>query len=225
MRKNRIIILGTVLIIAAFAIPLESLAQTRGSRGTVSQSPALAKDDEEKKILAVIDDINQNQSNAPGRITDTSTARLLRFLVQATNAKNVVEIGTSVGHSALWMLLGLKATDGHLTTFDIDPEAVKRARRNFDNAGVGDRVTIIEGDAHVEVKVLKDPIDLLYLDADKGGYLDYVQKLMPLLRPGGIIAADNFNMTNQDFRDALTKDPNLETLFLSRDMSVTLKKR
>ena len=233
MKKNRAKILGTVLLVAVIVIPLILQAQPRGGRGkrggrggtsSSLQSPALAKDNEEKKVLAVLNDIIRNQSDAPGRIVPTDTGRLLRLLVEATNSKNVVEIGTSVGHSALWMLLGLKATGGHLTTFDIDPWAVKRARQNFDNAGVGDLVTIIEGDAHVECKALKDPIDLLFLDADKEGYLDYMEKLMPLLRTGGIISADNINMMNQAFIDAITKNPDLETIFLG-NVSITLKKR
>lgn len=225
MRKNRMITIGIVLLSAVVAIPLLSGARLWSGWGADASSITLAKNDAEKKILAVIDDIIENQSNAPGRITRTGNARVLRFLVEATNAQSVVEIGTSVGHSALWMLLGLNATGGHLTTFDIDPEAVRHARQNFDNAGVGNRVTIVEGDAHEKYKVISDPIDLVYLDADKGGYLDYLNKLLPLLRPGGIIAADNINMTNQEFRDAITQNPNLETLFLQGDMAVTLKKR
>jgi hypothetical protein len=116
-RKTKFIVI--TLFIAGIVIPPILQAQSiRGKgmrigwRGSPSslQNPALAKDEEEKKILAVLDDIVRNQSDAPGRITGTDKARVLRFLVEVKNAENVVEIGTSVGHSALWMLLGLKAT-------------------------------------------------------------------------------------------------------------------
>jgi len=91
-------------------------------------------------------------------------------------------------------------------------------------------VTLVEGDAHEEVTKLKEPIDVLFLDADKEGYIDYLNKLMPLLRPGGLILAHNMNPGQADPRyvEAITTNPDLETLFLHMDgagVGVTLKKR
>ncbi len=91
-------------------------------------------------------------------------------------------------------------------------------------------VTLVEGDAHVEVVKLKEPIDLLFIDADKEGYLDYLNKLLPLVRPGGLIAAHNMNRPSPDPRyvEAITTNPDLETIFLNMHaagMAVTLKKR
>ena len=115
--------------------------------------------------------------------------RLLRVLTEAIGAKNVVEIGTSNGFSALWFCLGLQATGGKLVTHEIDPYVASLARVNFKKAGVDHMVTIVLGDAHKEVTKLKDPIDLLFIDADKPGYADYLDKLLPLVRPGGLIVA------------------------------------
>ena len=86
------------------------------------------------------------------------------------------------------------------------------------------------GDAHVEAAKLRDPIDLLFLDADKEGYLDYLRKLGPLVRAGGLIVAHNMASPRPDPRyvEAVTTDPALETVFLNMHeagVGVTLKKR
>ena len=80
------------------------------------------------------------------------------------------------------------------------------------------------GDAHETVKKLKDPIDILFIDADKEGYTDYLEKLLPLVKPGGLILAHNIDQVGQDFIDAITTNPNLETVQLE-GVTVTLKKR
>ena len=86
------------------------------------------------------------------------------------------------------------------------------------------------GDAHAEIAKLKDPIDLLFIDADKGGYLDTLQKLLPLVRPGGLIVAHNMASPAPDpgYVRAVTTNPDLETVFLNMHdagVGVTLKKR
>ncbi len=95
---------------------------------------------------------------------------------------------------------------------------------------MADLITLIEGDAHKEVPKGKQPVDLIFLDADKSGYVDYLKKLLPRLRPGGLILAHNMNRRQADpnYVKAITTDPQLETLFLhmqATGISVTLKKR
>ena len=116
---------------------------------------------------------------------------MLRLLAEASRPRNVVEIGTSNGYSRLWFSLALSKTGGHLTTFDIDKGRFEMARNNFKKAGVDGIVTQVLGDAHREVARLKDPIDLLFIDANNQGYFDYLTKLLPLVRPGGLIVAHN----------------------------------
>jgi caffeoyl-CoA O-methyltransferase len=145
-------------------------------------------------------------------------------------AKHVVEIGTSIGYSGIWFCLALESTGGKLTTFEIDAQRAAMARKNFQRAGVEKRVTLIEGDAHQEVLKIKEPIDILFLDADKEGYLDYLQKLLPRVRPGGLIVAHNMNERQADPRyvKAITTNPELETVFLNAGadgIGVTMKKR
>jgi methylase of polypeptide subunit release factors len=81
--------------------------------------------------------------------------------------KLVQEIGTSNGISAIWFGLALRKTGGRLITHEIDPDAAALARKNFAIAGVGELVTIVEGDAHKTVSGLKGPIDLAFIDAGK----------------------------------------------------------
>jgi caffeoyl-CoA O-methyltransferase len=153
--------------------------------------------------------------------------RLLRLLTEATEAKHVVEIGTSNGYSGIWFCLALRTTGGKLTTYEIDEYRASLARENFKRAGVDQIVTLIEGDAHETVKKLKESIDILFLDADKEGYIDYFNQLLPLVRPGGLILAHNVGSAGPDFFNAITTAPNLETVFQGRgrDLSLTLKKR
>lgn len=190
---------------------------------------ALAKNNAEKKVLAVLEDMGRNREMRAANVP-TEDGRLLRLLVEAIDAKHVVEIGTSTGVSGTWMGLALKKTGGKLTTHEIDPGRAKTAMANFKRAGVDKFITIVEGDAHQTVSKIKDPIDLLFLDADKEGYIDYLDKLLPLVRPGGLIIAHNMNPRQADARfiEAITTNPDLETLLLHKEgtgVSVTLKKR
>jgi predicted O-methyltransferase YrrM len=191
------------------------------------EKPPLASDDAEQHILAVLEDVNRNQREMSVSPTD---GRFLRQMAEAVGAKRVVELGTSTGYSGLWFALALRTTGGHLYTHEIDSQRAKIARENFQEAGVEDLVTIIEGDAHQTVTQHKEPIDVLFLDADKEGYIDYLTKLLPLVRPGGLILAHNMRRPAPDPRyiEAITTSPELETTFVLMDGSgigVTLKKR
>jgi caffeoyl-CoA O-methyltransferase len=190
--------------------------------------PALAAADDEAAILRVIDDVGRNQRQG-NMLVPEEDGRLLRVLAASSGAKSVVEIGTSVGYSGLWLALALRTTGGRLTTFDIDPERLARARDNFERARVASLVTTVLGDAHEEVQKLTGSIDLVFLDADKEGYLDYLRKLRPRVRVNGLIVAHNMVYPTPDprFVEAITRDPGLETVFLNMQgagVAVTLKK-
>jgi caffeoyl-CoA O-methyltransferase len=190
-------------------------------QGPVVNRPPVAGSPAEKRILGVLD-----QMVTGGELylaIDADNGRMLRLLAETAGAKNVVEIGTSTGYSGLWICLALHSAGGRLKTFEIDPARAEQARKHFEQAGVDGLVEVVVGDAHENVKRLKDPIDLLFLDADKEGYASYVQALLPLVRPGGLIAADNVAMA-PDYIKAVTTDPQLDTVFFGR-FAVTLKKR
>jgi len=199
----------------------------RGGASQMENSPK-PNTELEKKILNVLDDMNKNQSRGMMNVP-IEDGRLLRVLTEAMNAKHVVEIGTSNGYSGIWLCLALQSTGGKLTTYEIDARRAELARENFKRAGVDKIVTLVEGDAHNEITKLKEPIDILFIDADKSGYIDYLNKLLPLVRPGGLIIAHNVNMRGQlqDYVTAVTTKAELETVFYQQGagVSITLKKR
>jgi len=204
-------------------------AQGPDSKDALFSSKSQAKSDKEQKILDVLKDIGSNQQRG-NMLVPADDGRILRLLAESIGAKHVVEIGTSVGFSGTWFCLALQQTGGKLTTYEIDTDRAAKARENFKRAGVDGIVTLVEGDAHEEIKKLKEQIDILFLDADKKGYLDYLEKLLPLVRPGGLIIAHNMTKSMADPRyvKAITTNPDLETLFLNMEksgMGVTLKKR
>ena len=223
-----------LLCIAALAAGAQTRAQRRrGGRlygGSASiQRPPMPKTAQERKILAVLEGMRADQSKGMQNVSPDD-GRLLRLLTETAGAKHVVEIGTSNGYSAIWFCLALRATGGKLTTHEIDPRRAALARANFKRAGVDHLVTLVEGDAHKEVAELRGPIDIVFLDADKPGYVDYLNKLLPLVRPGGLVIAHNMCRPAPDpnYLKAITTSPDLDTIFLhmqAAGVGVTMKKR
>jgi len=193
---------------------------------TLERAP-LAGSADEKRVLAVLEDVYRNHRYLSVPEED---GRVLRILAESIGAKHVVEVGTSTGYSGLWILLALMRTGGRLTTYEIDRGRHELARENFERAGLLKQATLVLGDAHAEITKLKDPLDLVFIDADKEGYPDYLQKLAPLVRPGGLIVAHNMASPPPDPRyvEAVTTSPAYDTVFLnmhSAGVGVTLKKR
>ncbi len=185
----------------------------------------ITKTEEEKKILAVLNNMRTNQNRGMMNVPE-GDGRLLRLLTETVGAKHVVELGTSNGYSGIWFCLALRKTGGKLTTYEINARRASLARENFQRAGVDKLVTLVEGDAHEEVTKLKEEIDIVFLDADKEGYIDYLNKLLPLVRPGGLIIAHNITPQQADpeYVEAITTNPDLESV-LYGGVSLTLKKR
>ncbi len=192
-----------------------------GPGGGEANAAPTARNDAEKRILDTASQVS-HYLNVPEQ-----DGRLIRLLVESSGARNAVEIGTSTGYSGLWFALGLQVTGGKLTTFEYDAGRAATARENFRKAGVDSLITVVEGDAHQKVKALKGPVDIVFIDADKEGYPDYLKQVLPLVRPGGLILAHNISgrSSNPDYMDAVTSDPALETILVNGQMAVTLKKR
>jgi predicted O-methyltransferase YrrM len=212
---------------AAAALLAASTLATAQSRGGAREAPPLAGSPQERRVLEALEDVYRNHRYLSVPEED---GRLLRILAESIGARHVVEIGTSTGYSGLWLLLGIARSGGRLTTYEIDRARHDIARRSFERAGLGAQVAQVLGDAHEELKKLSEPIDLLFLDADKEGYLDYLTRLRRLVRAGGLIVAHNMASPPPDpaYVRAVTADPALETVFLNMHgagVGVTLKKR
>ena len=139
---------------AARRTPAEGRGRGRGGppgpgQAAPFETATLPKDDAEKQILDSLSEIERTQ----GRMMNVPVqdGRLLRLLAEATNAKTVVEIGTSNGISAIWLSAALRKTGGKLITHEIDEQRAALARKNFVTAGVADVVTVVEGDAHATI--------------------------------------------------------------------------
>ena len=122
------------------------------------------------------------------------TANFLNFLIKTANAKNVLEIGTSNGYSAIWIALALKETGGHLTTIEFWEKRQSIAKENFKICGIDNLITPIIGsafDAMEEMLNNEQKFDFIFMDANKAEYLGYFEYADKMLEKGGIIAADN----------------------------------
>ena len=208
---------------AAAALPVPTAVAQR--MRTLERAP-LGQSADEKRVLAVLEDVYRNHRYLSVPEED---GRLLRILAESIGAKHAVEVGTSTGYSGLWILLALMRTGGRLTTYEIDRGRHELARTHFERAGQLKQATPVLGDAHVEIAKLRDPIDLVFIDADKEGYPDYLRKLAPLVRPGGLIVAHNMASPPPDPRyvEAVTTHPAFDTVFLNMHaagVGVTLKK-
>lgn len=167
--------------------------------------------------------------------------RVLKLLVELTGARDVVEVGTFTGTSALWMARGLPP-GGHITCFEIDPAPLALAHDAWTRGGVADRITVQLGPAAKGLSALPDEpcVDMAFVDADKEGYQTYLDLLLPRLRPGGLIVVDNTlwggsvvdsRVDDPDtralrrFNDRLAADPTLDVLLMSVGDGLTLVRR
>ncbi len=116
---------------------------------------------------------------------------LLTMLVRLLGARLAVEVGTFTGYSALCIARGL-ADGGRLLCHDINVEWTDVARRYWQRAGVADRIELTLGPAADTLSQLpEEPVDFAFIDADKQGYIDYWEAIVPRLRPGGLVVVDN----------------------------------
>lgn len=133
--------------------------------------------------------------------------RLLQLLTGLMEARQVLEMGTATGYSALYLASALPP-EGKLTCLENDPEMIDRARRNLERAGLFGRVEVIPGDALETAAGLKGPYDLIFLDFSKAEYLPALDHSHRLLRTGGLLVADNTTYAGTaDFTVALRDRP------------------
>jgi len=142
--------------------------------------------------------------------------RLLRLLVEIAGARRILEIGALGGYSAIHLARGLPE-DGELISLELDEHHADVARNNVERAGLSDIVEVRVGDAHRLLTNLiengEEPFDLVFIDADKEGYPDYLQASLRLVRPGSLILGDN------TIRGGTVLDPQEETARATREFN------
>ncbi|HWI06253.1 MAG TPA: class I SAM-dependent methyltransferase [Solirubrobacteraceae bacterium] len=128
--------------------------------------------------------------DSPQMLTGEIEGRFLEFLVFLAQPHLVLEIGTYSGYSALSMAAALPPR-GRIVSCELDPERVAFARHHIEAAGFGDRIDVREGPALATIARLDGPLDLVFIDADKTGYRDYYEAVLPKLSERGLIIVDN----------------------------------
>ena len=148
-----------------------------------------------------------------------SDGKILYDLIIKHNYKKALEIGTSTGHSGIWIAWALSKTGGRLITIEIDEYRYNTALSNFKEAGLSEYIDARLADAHELVPKLKGPFDFVFSDADKNWYKNYLIAVLPKLEVGGCFTAHNVSNSGWrrggtgDFVDYITSAPNLETTF------------
>lgn len=123
-------------------------------------------------------------------IVRPETKELLKVLELQKNPQQLLEVGTAVGFSAIYMSRYMQK-DGHITTIENYPPRIQKAKENFERAGVSDRITLLEGDAAEILKTLQGPFDMIFMDAAKGQYIHFLPEVLRLLPVGGLLISDN----------------------------------
>lgn len=125
------------------------------------------------------------------------TGKLLNMMIRIKNAKNMLEVGMSVGYSTIWCAEAIIENDGKITTIEQNPKKIKRAKENFQNADVSDAITIQKGTARQILREFnlqekyREYFDFVLIDADKENVIEYFDMIMPLVSVGGVIVTDN----------------------------------
>jgi len=140
--------------------------------------------------LAKVEETTRRDFAAWGMMVGRQEGRFLELMVFASGARRVLEIGTFTGYSSIAMAAGLPP-GGTITTCDIDPHHAAVAQANIDASPFADRISIVLGPALESIAALPGPFDLVFIDADKGGYDDYFEAVLPKLAPRGVILCDN----------------------------------
>lgn len=174
MRKTQLSLFIMLLLVLRIAI-----AQERQFTAREMQLPVY-------KLLA---DLHRSGPGKSMWNVSPQDGRLLQMLVRMSGAKNVLEIGTSNGVSAIWMALGLEQRGGKLTTLEIDPARARLARENFIEAGVNERIELVEGDAVKILPTLTGVYDMVFIDAAKSEYKEYLDLIYSRIVKGGVIVA------------------------------------
>ncbi len=145
------------------------------------------------------------RTNYPRMLSGAVQGRLLTILAEISNARNVLEIGTFTGYSATCLAYGLPE-EGHIDTLEINDELEDLIREGWSRAGVEGKITLHIGDARKTLTSLEGPYDLVYIDANKREYSEYYDLVFDLVRPGGLILADDVLWDGKLWQDPLPQD-------------------
>jgi len=194
----------------------------------------------DEPLLAELEEWTVKEHAEPHMISGRLQGQLIGQLSRMVAPERILEIGTFVGYSALCLARGLRS-GGRLYTLELREEDARLARSWFDRSPLGHLIECIQGDALMLIETLDETWDLVFLDADKVNYTRYYEAVMPRLRPGGWIIADNVLFHGQvlepevkgksakaieAFNRHVSQDPRVETVMLTvRDGLMIIRKK
>jgi predicted O-methyltransferase YrrM len=200
----------------------------------VPSSPASSLDNEDldARVKKYLDSHNWGYGDMNVPAVDGQT---LHDIIVENKYTRALEIGTSTGHSGIWIAWALSKTGGKLITIDIDEQRHSEALENFEAAGLTEYIDARLGDAHEIVPSLEGPFDFVFSDADKGWYKNYLIAVLPKLEVGGCYTTHNVSTRGRgrrgrggsgDYMEYLMSLPNLETTVDSRGggLSISYKR-
>lgn len=157
------------------------------------------------------------------------SAQLLHILIESTNARKIIEVGVSHGYSTIWIAHAVRITGGHLQSIELNPRNIDYATRNLQEAGLSEQVDIKKGDARDILSTTDGPIDLIFMDCWESVYVDLLKLIIPILRPGGLLIADNVTPGHEDsdkYIAALHDDVHMDTISvpIGRNIEISSKK-
>ncbi len=124
-------------------------------------------------------------------IVTPTVGNFLNLLVHMSRAQAILELGTAIGYSTIWLARAAEITGGHVTTIDMNKERLTRSLKYFERAGLQNRITALEGDARKILLTLDSRFGFVFIDAAKGEYLEYLKLVCDLIAPGGLLVVDN----------------------------------
>jgi caffeoyl-CoA O-methyltransferase len=159
--------------------------------------------------------LKENQGKWQDLNVPYEDGRILHDLIVQNNYRSALEIGTSTGHSTIWIAWALSKTGGRLITIEMDEKRQKEAKENLKAVGLSEYVDFRLGNAHQLVKELEGPFDFVFSDADKDWYLQYFRDIDPKLKKGGRFTAHNVLQGLSGIRaymDLVENHPDYETV-------------
>ena len=178
---------------------------------------------EEQSTLEKLRKINVAPEDRMLAITK-ETGELLNMILRLKNAKNILEVGMSIGYSTIWCAEAIYDKSGKIITIEQNPNKIKRAQENFQKSGISDVISIKRGLAIQILKELnskneyKNFFDFVLIDADKENIVEYFDLILPMVSVGGVIITDNmlypekYRQEMSFFSDYLKKNPKLRTI-------------
>lgn len=172
------------------------------------------------EALAWIEKQTNIHTNYGQMLSGSVQGELLKLLVEISGARRVLEIGSFTGYSATCMALGL-SEDGHIDALEINDELEDLMRAGWDRAGVSGKITLHIGDAKQTLASLEGNVyDLVFIDANKREYCEYYEQVLPMLKSGGVIVADDVLWDGKVYADPLPHDAQTDGLLAFNDMVV-----